>query len=634
MKIIGVSILIVFSGLFVKSQEITDTVFLKQLVVSSTGTETILSNSPEVIRVITSEQIELMKPSNLAELLNLVTGVNVETGTGGGLPFRNVVNMNGFPAAKILVLVDGSRLLTDHVHTGQNIEIVPVEHVERIEIIRGASSSQFGSDAMGGIVNIITKKAGLKPSATYSFSGGSLNTAETGISLQSIVSDKVKTSFYAGWLQSEGPEILAPVTRIGLMRYKKLSLINCSQFFLSEMTNIGLDFMYIQTSMDWTDGFKHGQFSKFSPSFHHRFTKKIHTKLQLPWLRWESQRNNELNEVIHPSLSFYYVSGDRFMIHFGGDVLYSRFTRSKVEEHVLISEGLYVQGQLNLRENHILMASVRADNPQNLNMVVSPKFSSLHKLLKKKIFFRTSVARGFHAPTVQELYESAFSHGGSALRYGNPDLKPEYSTTFSLISELYPGNNLMIMLGGYYSTIDDMIVPVYQGTLESDPTKDVWMRENIAQAEIFGFEITTNAELLEDLNLDLGYSWSGNLNSESLQQLPYKPGWNTYVKVTWSKEISETFIVSLYTSLKHTAARSAWNWKPAPDAPPTSSEGLITPLNDFQMLDAAITVEFGDTYSLTVKASNLLEQEIEYLEDAYTVYAGKMLFNVKLKLMF
>ena len=57
-----------------------------------------------------------------------------------------------------LVMINGVPLLTDHMHTGQNIEMIPPESIERIEIMRGAASAQYGADAIGGIVNIITHK--------------------------------------------------------------------------------------------------------------------------------------------------------------------------------------------------------------------------------------------------------------------------------------------------------------------------------------------------------------------------------------------------------------------------------------------------------------------------------------------
>jgi len=616
------------------AQEVSDTILLQQVVVSASGHETLLSNSPEVIRVIDSRQIAMMKPSSLGELLNLTTGIHIETGTGGGLPFRNVVNMNGFPASKILVLVDGERLLTDHVHTGQNIEIIPVEHIERIEIIRGASSSQYGSDAMGGIVNIITKKCGVSSGGSYSLSGGSLNTVETGLSVQTPVNENIKISTYAGWIQSEGPEIIAPASRIGLMHYRKMSVFSSVGFHVTDLTDAELDFAFVQTRMNWTDGFKYGQFSKISAGLSHRFSGKLHAKLRLPWLRWESQRNNELNEVIRPALTLFYIPNNKYMFHFGGDFTNNRFARSRVEEHALNSFGVFLQGQALLKKKTWLMLSLRADKPDNLSLVFSPKLSLLQKFNNDQIFLRTSVARGFHAPTVQELYELAFSHGGSALRYGNPDLKPEYSTTLSFISEYYGLKSVMFMIGGYYSTIDDMIVPVYHGPLSTDPSKDVWKRENIAQAKIYGFEITAKTHADRLISLETGLSWSDNLDVSSERQLPYKPGWNTYLKVIIFKKFRNGHTFNMFSSVKHTAARSAWNWRPAPEAPSTSTEGLVTPLNDYQMLNAGITFSFRNKHDITLKASNILQQEIEYLEDAYTVYAGKMLLNMKIKIGF
>jgi len=618
----------------VNAQNIKDTVYLQQVVVSATGHSTLLAESPEVIRVITSAQIEKMKPSSLSELLQMVAGMNIETGTGSGFPSRGIISMNGFPADKTLVLVDAEKILSDHIHTGQNIEFIPVEFVDRIEIIRGASSSQYGSDAMGGIVNIITKRNSDVSGAKLTMEGGSMSTASLGMTVTSPLGSTAGISTYAGWIQSEGPEVVFPLHRIGLMHYRKLSLFNTLDVHLSDKTDATLQFFFIQSAMKWSGDFKYGQFSKISPSINHRFSKKLSLKITLPWINWQSQVNAERNELFRPQLNVYYFHSPKFSLHAGADYSYSRFFRTSVTEHHLASVGVFAQGQYNVSKNIMLMASLRGDKPENIDLVFSPKLSTLMKVCDQKLFFRASAARGFHAPTVQELYEEGFGHGGTALRYGNPDLRPEYSTTFTLSTEYYPTFRYQFMLSGYYSMIDDMIVPVYQGPVPANPIKDIWMRENIVKANIYGFELMSHLNVVKNLFFDLGYSWSDNMNVETNQQLPYKPGWHVVGKVMFEQKISGKTRINIFASVKHSTGRSAWNWKPATGAPQDNTEGLITPLKDYQMVNAGLNCSVSEKYFLTFKLSNILKQEIEYLDDAYTVYAGKMLFSTKLSISF
>ena len=167
---------------------------LEEVVVISSRNRKLLEKTPEVMQVITSKDIEQLNVNSTGEILEYLTGVSIESGTGSGYPKRSIVSLDGFPANYTLVMVDGIRLLTEHIHTGQNIDIIPPENIERIEIIKGAASAQYGSDAMGGIVNIITKKASDHTESNISLSGGSYETFNTAIAVRTPVNDKVSIS--------------------------------------------------------------------------------------------------------------------------------------------------------------------------------------------------------------------------------------------------------------------------------------------------------------------------------------------------------------------------------------------------------------------------------------------------------
>jgi outer membrane receptor for ferrienterochelin and colicins len=130
--------------------------------------------------MIGSDEIRALNANSKTEILNGINGLSIESGTGNCMPKRGIVSMNGFPANYSQVMIDGVRLLTDHIHSGQNIEVLPPGNIERIEIIKGAASAQYGSDAMGGILNIITKKCNDQPELTLSSMLGSYGTFTAG----------------------------------------------------------------------------------------------------------------------------------------------------------------------------------------------------------------------------------------------------------------------------------------------------------------------------------------------------------------------------------------------------------------------------------------------------------------------
>ena len=97
--------------------------------------------------------------------------------------------------------------------------------------------------------------------------------------------------------------------------------------------------------------------------------------------------------------------------------------------------------------------------------------------------------------------------------------------------------------------------------------------------------------------------------------------------------VSTRWKCSAFVGLRAVFNRSAWSWKPAPGAPLDDPSGLTTGLDDYQKLDAGISADYNDTYRIFLNFYNLLGQDIENLDDVYTVLDGKatVLFGFRTK---
>lgn len=170
-----------------------DVVTLGNTVVSASGFEQKITEAPASITVISGEELSQKRFNNLAQALEDVEGVDIRQGTGktGGLN----ISMRGMPSDYTLILVDGRRQnnssdITPNGFGDMNTSFLPpLSAIERIEVIRGPMSTLYGSDAMGGIVNIITKKVA-------SEWGGSVTTDYT-LQENRDYGDAQKTSIYA-----------------------------------------------------------------------------------------------------------------------------------------------------------------------------------------------------------------------------------------------------------------------------------------------------------------------------------------------------------------------------------------------------------------------------------------------------
>ena len=144
------------------SLQADEVVTLDNLVVTASGFEQKLTNAPASISVISQQDLQQKRYNSLAHALGDVEGIDIGQGTGktGGLN----ISIRGMPSEYTLILIDGRRqnaagnVTPNGFNETSTSFIPPLSAIERIEVIRGPMSTLYGSDAMGGVINIITRK--------------------------------------------------------------------------------------------------------------------------------------------------------------------------------------------------------------------------------------------------------------------------------------------------------------------------------------------------------------------------------------------------------------------------------------------------------------------------------------------
>jgi vitamin B12 transporter len=172
------------------------------IVVTPTRTAQPIQRAGSAVTVITAEDIEKTSAKDLGEVLRLSPGLTLARNGGPG-QFQ-AVRIRGGDARHTLVLLDGIRV-NDPTSTGREFDfatLVPAD-IERIEVLRGPQSALYGSEAMGGVINIITKRGRGAPRATIAVEGGSYGTKETRASI-SGGDDRVDYSFGLSAVESAG----------------------------------------------------------------------------------------------------------------------------------------------------------------------------------------------------------------------------------------------------------------------------------------------------------------------------------------------------------------------------------------------------------------------------------------------
>jgi iron complex outermembrane receptor protein len=176
---------------------------LEKMVVTATRTEKAVKDAPASVTVITREEIEATSARYVDDLLRDIVGVDVKRPRGISSSCTHI-RMRGFPHPRgTLILRDGMSMNRIACGGGKHNEI-PVELIERIEVVRGINSSLYGTSAMGGVINIITKKPGKKLKCTVEGSYGTFDTWNSGVTMSGTAKDKLGYQLYYNHLETDG----------------------------------------------------------------------------------------------------------------------------------------------------------------------------------------------------------------------------------------------------------------------------------------------------------------------------------------------------------------------------------------------------------------------------------------------
>ena len=190
---------ILSSGIATQANAITE---LKQMVVTATKTEQSIDKVTATVQVVTEQDIAKMGASTLKDIFKNTPGLILQYGTfpSGSAASKSSVNIRGMGATGSLWLIDGRRL-SGEVKNPYDMDRIPASMIERIEIVKGPMSALYGADAVGGVINIITKQPSDGFNSTIGFSHGSMRNGDGSNSQFNVSSrgsvGKFRGSFYA-----------------------------------------------------------------------------------------------------------------------------------------------------------------------------------------------------------------------------------------------------------------------------------------------------------------------------------------------------------------------------------------------------------------------------------------------------
>ncbi len=404
------------------SVKVSDSLRLDQVIVSATKTEHTLGDVPVAAEVIVREEIEQKQIKSVQEALQFLSGVKVNQ-TSSGWGDKGKVQMQGLDEKHTLILVDGQRFIGGH-QDAVDLQSIPIEMVERIEVVKGPASALYGSDAVGGVVNIITKSPAQKPTISATASAGSRGTQIYDVTGGLKAGQAGGLAHYT-YRESDGVNKETD-------RYREQIFQGSLGYDFSPTAKLTLKPYYSEHKM----------------SYEGRTQERA--GVNSAW-EWSPDQASKL--ILRGSLFDYRHATDDNSSNwktgtYEGEATYSRLL---FEKHMVTggyqyyTEDIDDVGKKYKNDQHlhsfygqtefrflpvVLVLGARVDEHDRWGTEVAPKASVLWNLTPS-LKLRSSVGSAFKAPSLAKLYADNWRMGPYTV-YANPDLQPEKSLGYQL----------------------------------------------------------------------------------------------------------------------------------------------------------------------------------------------------------
>ncbi len=517
---------------------------LEQVVVTATRTEKRLSEAPELTTVINERDIEKAGSTSLLETLqdNIPGIVMTENAMGNNMRIR------GLNSRYILILVDGERLVSEGAGGNINLDQIDVNNIKRIEVLNGAASALYGSNAVGGVINIITKDPIHKLEAGANVTAQSNNTWRTRVDLGSAT-EKIdvraggfrnssdgydKNNSYAAKYEDWGSEV-----KFGYKPTKQIDLHLNGRYFRHETFNTAESSdPYHTMTHNISAGFNGGVRSKdasnelrASVSLEKYFKYKKSDEVSLDDVR------DQTSSYISSKLIDTYKLNDKWEFVGGAEFNYEEiYARTTLGSEPVTKDNNdingFAQAEYKPIEDLDIVLGARYTNNSQFGSAFSPKLAVKYDLGDFR--FRGGVGSAFRAPSIKELYYN-FDHQGMFWIYGNPDLKAEKGLYTSLSTE-YDNGNLNIAVSAYYNNIDDKITQyqVINGNQNEQHYK------NVSSSTIQGFDVNLTYTIINQIVLRGNYSFCDAKDNDTKKQIASNPKNSGTASVTWNGKIARS----------------------------------------------------------------------------------------------
>ncbi|MGP1447958.1 MAG: TonB-dependent receptor [Candidatus Limimorpha sp.] len=443
---------------------------LHEVVVTGARVERPIKEVPVLTRIIGVKEIESVNPMSIESLLQYeLPGLQIGYNSMSQMP---EIKYQGMDGEYILFLIDGERISGEGSDHNVDFTRFNVDDIERIEVIRGAQSTVYGSNALGGVVNIITKNAN-RPfsgnlSARYAGSNGqkysaSVGTKQNRFSSMSSLTYRTKDSFTiedqggTDYTTIHGYNIWDAGQKFSYAFTEKFSADVKGSFYHNKR-HLSEGKRYQDYFTDYVGSTKlkyliDGK-QQLSLSYTYDEYKKDKDFFKAGFVRTDYRNRNHVTHLDYSG------TFGKHTLSAGGEGNYEYLKHYMMKDSAdaaVKTAAFYAQEDWKMTENLNVIMGVRADYQEKYKWHLTPKISAMYRPINS-INLRAGYCQGFRSPSLKELYQEYDMGGlGWFMLYGNPNLKPETSNQFSASAE-WNRNGWNASVSAYHNLFRDKIV--------------------------------------------------------------------------------------------------------------------------------------------------------------------------------
>ena len=633
---------------------------LDEVVLTATRTERQLSALPLPVQIISEETIQNSSVLRLGEILNEQTGLITVPDFGG----VEGIQLQGLDSQYTLILIDGVPLVGRSAGT-LDLNRIAVGNIKQIEIVKGASSSLYGSEALGGVINIITEEpeGGLQGSLTHRSS--SFDIHNTSIQIRQK-KDKLGLSLFVDRYENGGFDLTGDDGLNSLDPYSNFTITPGISYEFDDDTKLNLTGRIFSQQQDLSIFENVGEANISEWNSHLRFTHTVNEKWEAFFEGYitryqtdeilETENGDPLDAsdfdqlLIRPELRIIHNPKEKITWVSGIGMNHEKLQRTDFSETPIFNSPYVftqIDGYITDKLNVILGARFDAHNEYNSQF--SPKLATRYEL-NNALAFKGSVGYGFKVPDFRQLYFnfSNSSVGYTVLGYNavqseltdlidqgqianivvplesfDDTLSPENSIAINVGFDYRPNTKFRSSINYFRNAIEDLIET--QVIANKTNGQNVFSYFNLNEVVTSGLEVDASYKISEALNISGGYQLLFAKDQEAVDLFANGQVFARETPTSPAFELEEEDYFGLYNRSRHMAnfkifyTHKPWNANANIRATYRSKYGLFDTngntyldrfddfIDGYSIWDIAVNKTFASHYEIGIGVDNLLD---------------------------